>query len=95
MIPQTVTAKFDPGRIVITPAAMKEIDPDYGIAALTQHLQGKWGIVDREDWEANDEALKEGGRLISSYPLPNDAGDFWIITEADRSVTTILLPEDY
>ena len=95
MIPKTLTAKFDPGRIVITPAAMKEIDPDYGIAALSQHLQGKWGIIDAQDWKLNEEALEIGGRLVSSYPLPNDTGNFWIITEADRSVTTILLPEDY
>ena len=95
MKPKTLTAKFDPGRIVITPAAMKEIDPDYGIAALSQHLQGKWGLVCKEDWELNNKALKHGGRLVSSYPLADDVHSFWIITESDRSVTTILLPEDY
>jgi hypothetical protein len=90
-----IVAKFDPGRLAATPAVMKKVDPDYAVAALSQHVQGKWGICDRQDWEANDEALKHGGRLLSVYPLPNESDNFWIITEADRSVTTILLPSDY
>jgi hypothetical protein len=90
-----IEAKFHPGKVAATPTAMKKIDPDYALAALTQHLQGLWGICDQEDWKANDEALKYGGRLLSVYPLPNESDNFWIITEADRSVTTILLPSDY
>ena len=90
-----IDIKFEPGAVAATPAAMHKIDPNYALAALTQHLQGKWGTCDPQDWKANDEALKNGGRLLSVYPLPNEAGDFWIITEHDRSVTTILLPSDY
>jgi hypothetical protein len=90
-----IAVKFLPGKIVATPAVMKKVDPDYAMASLAQHLQGKWGIVCPEDWKANDEALRHGGRLLSVYPLPNDPDNFWIITEADRSATTFLLPEDY
>lgn len=90
-----IVAKFKPGKLVATPAVMQKVDPDYAMGALAQHLQGKWGVLDPEDWQANDEALVNGGRLLSAYPLPNDPGNFWIITEHDRSVTTILLPSDY
>ena len=92
---KTIQAKFHPGALVATPAVIRKVDVDYALAALSQHLQGKWGTVDRHDWKANDDALINGGRLLSVYPLPNEAGDFWIITEHDRSVTTILLPSDY
>jgi hypothetical protein len=91
----TMKAKFNPGAVVVTPACARKVDPEYALAALSQHLMGKWGVVDREDWDSNDAALKDGGRLLSAYPLPNEADSFWIITEADRSVTTILLPSDY
>jgi hypothetical protein len=95
-----ITARFDPGKLVATPAVMEVVDPDYAMGALSQHVQGKWGVVDQNDWKANDEALKHGGRLLSVYPLPNESDNFWIITEAadetgHRSTTTILLPSDY
>lgn len=90
-----IKAKFPPGDIVATPNAMRKINPEYAMGALAQHLQGKWGTVCPEDAKSNDDALKHGGRLLSVYPLPDEAGDFWIITEADYSVTTILMPEDY
>jgi hypothetical protein len=94
-MPTEILAKFRPGKLVATPAVMRKVDPDYAMASLVQHLQAKWGLCDPEDWKANDEALKHGGRLLSVYPLPNEPEVFWIITEHDRSVTTILLPSDY
>jgi hypothetical protein len=90
-----IKTKFKPGKVVITSAAIRKLNADYATAALAQHLKGNWGIVDREDWEANDKALVDGTRLLSVYPLPDDPDNFWIITEHDRSVTTILLPSDY
>jgi hypothetical protein len=92
-----VKCKFDPGNIAITPTLMKKVDADYAFAALTQHLMGKWGVLDKQDWEANNAALKDGGRLLSAYPLPNDPDNFWIITEGEGHdrVTTMLLPSDY
>lgn len=90
-----LNAKFNPGKLVATPALIKKVGLDYAMAALVQHLQASWGLCDAEDWAANDAALKNGGRLLSVYPLPNDPDNFYIITEADRSSTTILLPSDY
>jgi hypothetical protein len=94
------TPKFHPGDVYATPAAMKKMTPAYASGALFQHLQGKWGLCDAHDWEVNEQSLKTGARLLSVYPLPNDTGDFWIITEAanedgERPCTTILLPSDY
>ena len=95
MTTKTIEAKFLPGDIAISPAAIAKTTPDYVVAALALHLQGKWGTVDPEDWDANDRAVREGGRVLSVYPLEDEAGSFWIITEADRSLTTVLLPSDY
>lgn len=63
---------------------------------LGRHQSGDWGDVSESDKKENELSLKEGFRLLSAYKLPNDGGKvLWIITEADRSVTTILLPEEY
>lgn len=92
---KTLNAKFPPGKIVMTRGALDKLEENYAVGALARHLMGDWGTVDNDDWNANDTALKDGGRLLSVFPLPNDPADFWIITEADRSVTTLLLPEEY
>jgi hypothetical protein len=60
----------------------------------SRHVRGDWGTLDPEDWNSNERALKGEGRLFSAY-LSIQNIKFWIITECDRSVTTILLPEDY
>ena len=67
--------------------------------SLDRHVKGDWGDLDDEDKQANDQALKQGTRLLSAY---NDArfpchgvSTIWIITEADRSATTILFPDEY
>jgi hypothetical protein len=61
---------------------------------VARHLAGDWGDVDRADAAANDEALQLGERILSVYRLRGCA-TIWIITEADRSATTILLPSEY
>ena len=61
---------------------------------VRRHALGDWGNVDAEDWSANEEALKAGARLLSAYDL-GEGRRLWIITEADRSSTTVLLPEEY
>ncbi len=82
------------GQIVITPGAMEEIPPDEITAALIRHAQGDWGLVGGEDWKENDLSIREGCRVLSAYKT--QAGTkFWIITEADRSSTCLLLPEEY
>lgn len=64
------------------------------VAMLRRHLRGDWGEVDKSDQRQNEWALKNGARLLSAYKTRLGT-DIWIITEADRSVTTILLPEEY
>lgn len=86
--------KFRCGRLVATANAARTIAPPDILLALGRHLQGDWGEVGAEDWRANDQALIDGTRLLSVY-ISMDGIKFWLITEADRSVTTVLLPEDY
>lgn len=86
--------KFTLGRLVATRNALAQISRDDIQRALTRHLHGDWGTLDAEDWTANDRALQRGGRLLSAYHSLQNV-KFWIITEADRSITTVLLPEDY
>jgi hypothetical protein len=87
-------AKFPFGRVVVT-ANAKSVIPDGEIFdALSRHGRGDWGTLTASDWKANDLALKDGDRLVSAYVSSNEI-KFLIITEADRSFTTILLPEDY
>ena len=62
-------------------------------ALLSRHQRGDWGNLDKEDKQSNDQALTFGGRIFSAYQL--ETFKFWVITEADRSATTILLPEEY
>ena len=86
--------KFPLGQIVATPNALNAIPPDEIQGALDRHSHGEWGTLDQEDWNANEQALVLGGRLFSAYQSAQKV-KFWIITEHDRSVTTVLLPEDY
>ncbi len=86
--------KLETGRLVATPHALCVIPNDEIQHALGRHIRGDWGELDRHDWNANEMALITGARLFSSYR--SSAGTrFWIITEADRASTCILLPEDY
>jgi hypothetical protein len=88
--------KFEPGRIVATPgalAAMQEAGDDPA-SFLTRHLSGDWGELDPEDVRENEFSLVHGFRLLSAYRLSSGV-NIWIITEADRSSTCVLLPSDY
>lgn len=85
------------GQVVATKGAIGAFD-DCGenpVTYLTRHAMGDWGVVDKEDSEANDAAVKEGARVLSAYVLPRTNVKVWIITEWDRSVTTVLLPDEY
>ena len=82
---------FSPGRVVATPAFLERgIDPS---PYITRHVRGDWGEVDAEDWKQNDDAVEGGFRIFSVYRSGETT--FWIITEADRSSTCVLLPTDY
>lgn len=86
--------RFDLGRVVITANAMQRLDDNSVRQGLGRHSQGDWGDLSDEDRQANDRALKESTRLLSAYQ-DSRGTKYWIITEADRSSTTVLLPEDY
>jgi hypothetical protein len=93
-LPTSIPAlKFPLGRIVITANAAGQIDAAAVLEGLRRHAAGDWGDIPPEDIKENELSLAEGFRLLSVY----GAGEhrFWIITEADRSVTTVLLPQDY
>lgn len=85
---------FPLGRMLITANALKALTRDDLMAALRRHAQGDWGRVNAQDWAENDRSLKLGLRLVSSY-RSGQGTVFWIITAADRSSTTVLLPGDY
>ncbi len=89
-----VPPKFPLGQIVATPNALSSVSGQEITAALQRHIRGDWGELDTEDMESNERALEKGGRLFSRY-ITNKKLPFWIITEWDRAVTTVLLPEDY
>ncbi len=86
--------RFPLGNIVATPNALAHLTHTDIARAMLRHNAGDWGVLDAEDRAANDNALVEGTRLLSAYVAANGT-KFWIITEADRSVTTVLLPEDH
>ena len=90
--------RFPLGQIVATPGALR-LCAELGLNPaqyIRRHAAGDWGDIDTHDRRANDAALKQATRLLSAYKLPNGAqGKVWVITEADRSSTTILLPEEY
>lgn len=88
--------KFEPGQIVATPGALEALraSGDDPLAYLVRHITGDWGDVDQHDRKENELSVERGWRILSSYRM-NNGTRFWIITEADRSATTILLPEEY
>jgi hypothetical protein len=86
--------RFPLGQCVITPGARDTLHPEDVPAALRRHGRGDWGDVGVTDRMTNETALAEDARLFSVYHDRNKV-TFWIITEADRSVTTVLLPGEY
>ena len=90
--------KFELGQTVVTRGVAEVLEQDakfseFVMVSIRRHATGDWGEMCEEDREANDEALQHGGRLFSSYTK----GDWkiWIITEWDRSYTTVLFPSEY
>ncbi len=77
-----------------TPGALEHIGIEEMLTAFYRHIQGDWGDVSPADQRSNDHAVQHGMRIVSAYHSKKGQ-KFWIITEADRSATTILLPEEY
>jgi hypothetical protein len=82
------------GEIYITANAHAQLPMSAILIGIARHASGDWGDLPEDDWNANDEALQVGERLLSAYQTAGGV-KFWIITEWDRSITTILLPDDY
>lgn len=98
----TAFSPFSLGQIVATRGVLDSVPASRVQDGLSRHVQGDWGTVCTEDKMRNIEATREGLRIVSAYPIDPTkpargygANVFWIITEADRSVTTVLLPDEY
>ena len=81
------------GQLVMTPGAESEFDLETRAKCLKRHAARDWGDLDPEDKASNDLGVEKEGRLLSSYNIGDK--QLWIVTEADRSVTTLLLPSEY
>ncbi len=93
---ESVCPLFPLGRVVATVGALARL-VDAGQNPrefIRRHVCGDWGELDSHDLEATDEALEHGLRIFSAYRA-SDGTKIWVITEADRSATTVLLPEEY
>jgi len=88
--------RFPLGQLVATPGALEVLQKSgqSPVDFLDRHAKGDWGDVCDEDRQANEDALDHGTRLLSAYRTQRGKR-LWIITEADRSATTVLLPEEY
>lgn len=89
------TVLFPLGIVGATPGALDLLDRTGTNAAifLDRHQRGDFGTVGTEDAQANSDAIEDGNRILSSYTIGGER--LWVITEADRSSTTLLLPEEY
>lgn len=88
------TIRVPLGQTLATPGVLKATTQAERNVAFSRHSRGDWGDVVEEDWRVNDQALQNGERLLSVYHTLSGT-KFWIITEADRSATTVLLPSEY
>lgn len=96
---------FALGKVVATRNVWELIDTNESFSqfvtiCMSRYIANDWGDICKEDWEANDQAVINGERLLASYVIPEDVEEvyedrLWIITEWDRSVTTLLFPGDY
>ncbi len=93
---QPTPQRFPLGQLVATPGALAALERtgQQPSEFLTRHATGDWGDLDADDKSTNDHAVDHGERILSAYSLA-DGTKIWVITEADRRVTTVLMPEDY
>ena len=94
--PNRQRARFSLGDVVATPGALDALREaqQEPLELLRRHQTGDWGDLDEEDKAENEFSLEHDLRLLSAYTLPTQV-KIWVITEADRSVTTLLLPSEY
>ena len=93
---QPLTPRFSTGQLLFTPCAFSAMQEHQTspMELLRRHRAGDWGTVPKEDAHANEQALKYGSRLLSSYLIAPDVV-IWLITEADRASSTFLTPSEY
>ena len=87
--------RFELGHVVATPGALDALEPTNAVILIDRHHRGDWGDVPQGDAWSNDEAVANGERILSQYTLNNDSSRIWVLTEWDRSATTVLLPGEY
>jgi len=87
-------AKFKTGQIVTTANALNHLTYDEILSGLLRHVTGDWGDASKDDRKENELSLEKGFRLCSVYHTESGV-KFWIVTEANRSATTVMLPGDY
>ncbi len=85
--------RFELGRVVATPGALKLLDWPGALSLIARHRRGDWGDLKPDDREANERALADGDRILSAYEVEGER--VWVITEADRSSTCVLLAREY
>ena len=100
MQPEPQAERFSLGRVVATAGLLREVEAEQIAIALTHHVHGDWGDLDHEDCQANEAAIQNGARILSSYWIPSSIAPdglvrIYVITEADRSSTTALLTSEY
>jgi hypothetical protein len=93
---RSASGRFPLGRVVATPGVLRALDEagQTPLEFIVRHAAGDWGDLDQHDRQENELSLVHGFRLLSAYTLSNGTR-IWIITEADRSATTLLLPSEY
>jgi|SRR6516165_2835895 hypothetical protein len=96
VVKQNLTQRFPLGQIVATPGALEALEASHQSPAefLTRHARGDWGELSSDDIAENEFSLKNGFRLLSSYCTATGQ-KLWVITEAERDLTTVLLPDEY
>lgn len=88
--------RFQLGKVVATPGAIEALSAAQTSAweLLSKHVSGDFGTVDADDWQSNLDAIKDGERILSAYTLKTGER-LWVITEADRSSSCLLRPDEY
>jgi hypothetical protein len=92
---ETKEPRFALGKVVATPGAIDALDNSDLIEALGRHAVGDWGDCCEDDAAENEYSVSRHLRIFSVYHSARDQTKFWVITEADRSLTTVLLPSEY
>ena len=85
---------FPLGAVRVTYGVEHALDSSDVVTGITRHARGDWGEVDEHDWSQNDDFVENGGQLLSQYTAKNGTL-YWVVTESNRSATTVLLPEEY